>query len=115
MMRYYDKLPDMECLAGDASPVFNVEVETEYDLSECTMYVVLAKATDPTVSLISKECQYSTSEAYPDGLFQAQLTSSETAALSEGMYCIYFSLHTPDDLKQKKLYGNIYIKASARE
>lgn len=113
MMRFYDKLPDMECLTGDSSPVFNIEVETEYDLSECSMYMVLARATDPTSAVVTKQCQFSTDETYSEGVFQVQLSSSDTASLSEGLYSLYFSLHTPDSLKHKKLYGNIYIRASA--
>lgn len=107
MIRYYDKIPDMECLTGDASPVFNIEVETEYDLSSCTLFLVLAKATDPTLALITKECEFY------DNVFRAQLTSTDTASLSEGIYHIFFSLHTPDDLKHKKLYGSIYVRSSA--
>ncbi len=107
MLRFYDKLPDMECLTGDASPVFNIEAETSYDLNECTMYMVLTKDTDPTSAIVTKECEFF------NNIFSVQLSSSDTAGLMEGSYSLYFSLHTPDELKHKKLYGHIYIKASA--
>jgi hypothetical protein len=109
MIKFYDKLPDMECLAGDTSPVFNIEVETTYDLSECTMYMVLCKDTDTTKAVVSKGC------VFDENVFKAQLTSTETAGLSEGSYSLYFSLHTPNELKHKKLYGHIYIRASSSE
>lgn len=109
MMRFYEKLPDMECLTGDSSPVFNITVETSYDLEQCSMYMVLAKDTDLTSAIITKECDFY------NNTFSAQLSSSDTASLSEGSYSLYFSLHTPDDLMHKKLYGRIYIRASARD
>ncbi len=107
MMRFYDKLPDMECLSGDASPVFNIEAETEYELNECVMYMVLVRDTDPTSAVITKECEFY------NNIFSAQLSSSDTAGLAEGSYSLYFSLHTPDDMKHKKLYGHLYVRASA--
>ena len=79
------------------------------------MYMVLTKDTDPTSAVVSKECLFISNDAFPDGLYQTQLTSSETAGLSEGLYSLYFSLHTSDEQKQKKLYGHIYIRASASD
>ena len=107
MTRFYDKLPDMECLSGDASPVFNIEAETEYELSECVMYMVLVRDTDPTSAVITKECEFY------NNIFSAQLSSSDTAGLAEVSDSLYCSLHTPDDMKHKKLYGHLYVRASA--
>lgn len=100
-MRFYNKLPDMECLSGDTLPAFHVKVEGA-ELSKLSMQVILADSRSPNVAVLSKECT-----ATSDG-FTVQLTSEDTSRLTEGTYIIHFRLDE-NGLSMRKLVGELYV------
>ena len=99
-MNFYDKLPDMECLSGDTLPAFHVQVDE--NVSGATMQIILARKETPDVAVVIKDCTAET------GGFVVQLTNAETKDLLEGTYVMLFEL-SQDDLKLKKLVGNLYV------
>lgn len=101
-MKFYDKLPDMECLSGDTLPVFHVKVE-DTDLTGCTMQFILADSGSPGTAVLSKAC---TSET--DG-FAVQLTSEDTSSLTEGTYFMHFCLTDANGYNFRKLAGLLYV------
>ena len=107
MITFYDKLPDMECLAGDTLPTFTVEVEAD-SLSDCTMQIIVAKSSDITSAVICKECEP------VSGGFAVTLTSEDTQELSEGAYMIHFRLIGADGFSRRKLAGDLYIVGAAK-
>ncbi|MBR2284560.1 MAG: hypothetical protein IJ874_09140 [Ruminococcus sp.] len=107
MVTFYDKLPDMECLAGDTLPTFVVSVEAD-SLEGCRMQFIAARSNDPTNAVICKEC-----EAVDEG-FAVILTSEDTEKLTEGMYKIHFRLIGADNLSRRKLSGVLYVVSAAK-
>lgn len=100
-MNFYTKLPDMECLSGDTLPTFHIQV-TGGVLASATMKIILARKQTPDIAAVTKDC---TAEI---GGFVVQLTNAETKDLLEGTYVMLFEL-SQDDLKLKKLVGNLYV------
>lgn len=105
MMKFYNKIPDMEFLSGDTLPAFHVQVEGS-DVAGSTMECIVCRSTAPTVAVITKAC---TPES---GGFMVQLTSEDTAPLIEGSYQIHFRLMN-NGLSLRKLKGNIYVHSVA--
>jgi hypothetical protein len=91
----------MECLSGDTLSTFHVQVTGE-NTSGATMNVIIAKKQSPDVAVVTKAC---TPE---EGGFVVQLTSDETTDLLEGTYVMIFEM-LKDDLRFKKLIGNLYV------
>lgn len=100
-MKFYNKLPDMECLSGDTLPAFHVQVEGD-DSSNCTMELILANCHSPNIAVLTKEC---TAE---QGGFVVQLTSDDTSMLTEDTYFIHFRL-IKNGQSLRKLAGEIYV------
>lgn len=107
MMKFYDKLPDMECLSGDTLGTFKVAPRSG-DFSGCRMQVIIVRYDSPEFSVICKEC---TSDS---GGFSVQLTSEDTAKLREGMHFIHFRLVDSQGLSYRKLAGRIYVHDTAK-
>ncbi len=108
-MYFYEKMQDMECLAGDTLPVFDVEVEVgEGSLTGGTMNIIVAKSDAPQIPLINKAC-----EATEDG-FSVQLDSYDTAGLMEGTYDMHFRFTASDGNSYRKLFGTLYVHTTAQ-
>ena len=107
MIRFYHKLPDMECLAGDTLPAFVVRIEGD-EASNGTMKMILSRSDQPDTPVIIKECVYKA-----DG-FKVQLTNDDTSALSEHIYIICFVYRSDEGTEFRKAAGKIYIHASAQ-
>ena len=106
MLRFYDKMPDMECISGYTLPAFTVEVEAD-SLENCRMQLIASSFTDPSSAVFTKECT-----AVKNG-FAVTLTSSDTA-LSEGTYLLHFRFIGADGLSRRKLAGKLYIVSAAK-
>ena len=105
-MRFYEKLPDMECIIGDTLPEFNISVDGETSLSGCTMQLIVADSKAPETAVICKECTAVT------GGFKVILTSEETALLSgETVYFMHFRL-IKNGLSYRKLRGCLTTKSA---
>ena len=105
-MRFYEKLPDMECIAGDTLPTFTVEVEAD-SLDNCRMQIILTRSDNTTEAVLCKECES------VSGGFAVTLTSNDTL-LSEGMYSLHFRFIGADGLSRRKLAGQLYVVSAAR-
>ena len=105
-MKFYNKIPDMECLAGDTFPVFNVKIDAD-DLSGCSMQIIVALSNDPNNAVICKEC------TVIEGGFSVQLTSDDTAGLISDMYDIHFRLIDSEGQSYRKLAGKLWVTAAA--
>lgn len=106
-MKFYNKLPDMECLSGDTLPAFHVKVGGA-DLSGCTMQLILAHRHSPNTAALVKDC---TAEA---GGFAVQLTSEDTEKLTEDTYLLHFRLTAPNGIDLRKLAGELYVHSVPR-
>lgn len=106
-MKFYNKLPDMECIAGDTLPTFTISVSSEDELTGCSMQVILARCTSPDISAICKDC------TLVDESFRVQLTSDDTGTLSEGAYDIHFRFIGANGLSYRKLIGKLYVHSAA--
>lgn len=100
-MRFFNKLPDMECLSGDTLPAFHVQVEGT-DMSGCSMELILANSHSPDIAALTKKC---TAEK---GGFVVQLTSEDTSPLIEDTYIMHFRL-IKNGLSLRKLAGELYV------
>ncbi len=98
VLRFYDHLPDMECLSGDTLPVFTVSVDT--DVTGCSMQLILANTDGEQV--VCKDC------AQVGGGFSVQLTSTDTARMS-GVYQLQFCLKDAGGLCYRKLAGTLTV------
>ncbi len=106
MMRFYDKLPDMECLSGDTLGIFRIDPETG-SFSGCRMQIIVARLDSPDYSEICKECDFE------DGGFSVQLTSEDTEKLREGTHFVHFRLVDSSGLSYRKLAGRLYVHKAA--
>lgn len=107
-MYFYDRLDEMECLAGDTLPCFVVGVETAEGetLDGCTMQLLLAPWDEPERAAVSKTCT-----ATEDGKgFAVTLTSTDTAGLA-GVFRLHFCLTNAAGLHQRKLAGVLTVRA----
>ncbi len=109
-MYFYEKMQDMECLAGDTLPIFNVEVEVGSgdSIEGCSMYLILARAETPQIAVINKECT-----ATENG-FSVQLDSNDTIELIEGTYDMHFNLISTGGSSYRKLLGQLYVHTAAK-
>lgn len=106
--KFYDDLPDMECISGDTLPNFIVHVTANESIEGCTMQLVLSTTRDPFTAVITKEC-----EPIDDG-FKVNLDSADTGALPEGKYYLHFVLIDTSGLTHKKLCGTLYVRAAPK-
>lgn len=108
--RFYDELPNMEFIAGDTLPVFNIRVIVEDGTSTegSSMQLMVARANNPTEAIISKEC------TAKDDLFTVRLTGDDTIKLTEGAYNIYLVFKDTEDLEYKKIFCRLYVKSAPR-
>ena len=103
-MKFYKKLPDMECIVGDTLPEFNVFIEGETSLSGCTMQLILADSKTPETAVICKEC------TAISGGFKVILTSEDTTNLTGGtVYFMHFRF-IKNGLSYRKLLGCLTAK-----
>ncbi len=107
MMKFYDKLPDMECLSGDTLGTFRIKPKSG-DFSGCRMQMIIAHHDTPDFSAICKEC------AFGEGGFSVQLTSEDTEKLCEGTHFVHFRLIDSSGLSYRKLAGCLYVHQAAR-
>lgn len=105
MIVFYDKMPDMECLAGDTLPTFTVSVDAD-SLSGSSMQLIIADENNPTKAVVCKEC------TAVDGEFCVTLDSSDTD-LPDKVYDIHFRFIGADGLSRRKLSGKLYVRAAA--
>lgn len=105
-MKFYDNIPDMECLAGDTLPTFNISVDAD-SISGCSMQVIVARSNNPNTAVLCKDCTST------DGGFEVQLTSDDTSGLISDMYDIHFRLIDADGKSYRKLYGKLWVTAAA--
>ena len=105
---FYDKIPDMEFLAGDTLDTFVIETDTDV-LSEATMYLIISAGSNPVEAIVSKQCSQTAATT-----FEVQLTSADTEILSEGEYNLDFVLQFSSGNSYKKLHGKVYVHSSVR-
>ena len=107
MMRFYDKLPDMECLSGDTLRTFIISPKSG-SFSGCSMQLIVARQNSKLSAIICKKC---TPES---GVFKVQLTSEDTSKLTEGTHIIHFRLVDSSGLSHRKLVGQLYVHQAAK-
>lgn len=107
-VRFYDKLPTMECLQGDTLEVFQIYVSGIDSLEGCSMQVLLEDQKFLGVDKVIKDCILSDS-----GCFEVQLTSSETAKLY-GIYNLHFRMKDAEGLNYRKLAGTLIVKRAVQ-
>ena len=103
---FYERIPDMVCLAGDTLPTFVVTVDLDEGetLDGCSMQLIVNDYQDHSTAVLCRDCT-----ALPDGTgFAYTLTSSDTAGLS-GVFELHFRLIDADGLSQRKLYGILTV------
>lgn len=100
MVKFYDELPAMACLAGDTLPVFTIAVDS--DVTGCTMVMQLEEQRIPGSICMTKPC------ALSDGVFTVQLTSTDTANL-QGAYNLHFVMTDTGGLVYRKLTGVLTV------
>lgn len=111
MIDFYDKLPDMRCIAGDTLPTFVVSVDAD-SLTGCRMQLIAAKSSDPTMAVLCKECELTAIDS--EECFAVTLTSEDTGSLSEGIYLLHFRMIGANGLDYRKLYGQLYVSSAAK-
>lgn len=107
---FYDKIPDMECLAGDTLPSFTVAVETEDgNLSGCSMQLILASWDKKDAAVLCKDCV-----PLSDGSgFHVTLTSADTGGLS-GTFAMHFCMMDAGQSRYRKLSGVLVVRPAAQ-
>jgi len=105
-MVFYDDFGEMECLAGDTLPTFEIGVELEEGetLTGYSMQLILADWGQKDTAVLCKTCTPMTED---DG-FTCTLTSADTAALS-GVFQMHFRMVDEDGLSQRKLAGALTV------
>ncbi len=101
MVRFYDKMPDMECLAGDTLPSFIIEVDAD-NLNGCRMQLLIASYDEPEQVILSKD------GSQTDNGFIFTLTSEDTKNLS-GLFRMHFRFVGSDGLSRRKLSGVLRV------
>lgn len=107
MERFYDRIPNLECLSGDTLDVFNVHVNDFGDLTGCTMQVLLEDQKAIGNAAFVKTCDP------VEGGFQVQLTSTDTEKLN-GVYNMHFCMKDAESRSYRKLAGILYIRRTAQ-
>lgn len=98
---FYNKIPEMECLAGDTLDTMEITVEGVENLTDPTMKVVISKRGQENKILVNKSCT-----ATEDG-FAVVIDSDDTESLN-GAYWIDFIL-TADGFSYKRLRGCLIV------
>lgn len=106
-MKYFDSLPDMECLSGDTLPEFHISPKTG-NFDGCGMELILSKEKSPATAVVCKKC---TSDV--DG-FKVQLTSYDTENLIAGDYMLHFRMVDVKGLSHRKLVGRLHVIKAAK-
>ena len=101
MVKFYDEIPDMECLAGDTLASFIIGVEAD-ELTNCSMQMLIAAYDEPEHAVISQN-----GIASENG-FVFTLTSNDTQNLT-GVYRMHFRLIGADGLSRRKLSGMLHV------
>ena len=104
-IQFYQKLPEMECLAGDTLPEFLIRTSLD-DVSGCTMQLIIEDQKTPGAVALSKNCSLS------DEVFHVQLTSEDTAGLL-GVYRLHLCMTDSGGLKYRKLAGTLIVRQTA--
>lgn len=99
-MKFYNEMPDMECLQGDTLDVMEIIVSNLSDYTSPAMHVQIETAAGSTVA-VRKSCTATNTG------FAVTLTSEDTENLC-GMYYIDFIL-TSGGLYYKKLRGMLIV------
>lgn len=107
MIKFYDKLPDMECLSGDTLGTFRIS-PLSGNFSGCRMQIIVVRHDAPEFSAICKEC------TFENGGFSVQLTSEDTSKLREGTHFVHFRLIDGGGLSHRKLAGRMYVHCAAQ-
>ena len=107
-VRFYDKLPTMECLQGDTLDVFQIYVNEFGSLEGCSMKILLEDQKLLGTAKLTKDCILSDTDC-----FEVQLTSSDTAKLY-GIYNLHFCLTDVKGLKYRKLAGMLIVKRTVQ-
>lgn len=106
-MVFYDDFGEMECLAGDTLPAFEVGVELEEGetLTGYGMQLILAEWGSKDTQVLCKACT-----AMQDGSgFYCTLTSTDTAGLA-GVFQMHFRLFDGNGQSQRKLAGVLTVR-----
>ncbi len=112
-MKFFDEAGELECLAGDTLPTFEIEIETDTaacDLSKCSMQMILSDLETPGTSVLTKTCTALSSKTG----FEVTLTSKDTRALS-GTFLLHFRLIDENGLSYRKLMGVLTVKPCPQE
>ena len=105
-VKFYQTLPEMECLRGDTLRAFKIRTSQE-DPTGSTMKMIIEMQGSPGAVVKEKECQL-------DGtVFRVQITSEDTSEL-EGIYRIHFCLTDTNGLKYRKLAGTLNVKPTSQ-
>ena len=108
-MKFYQELQMMECLQGDTSPEFSVEVENADD---CTMDLILENIENIGVPVLQKRCAKVASEDVI--IFSVRLTSEDTKQLS-GLYRMHFHMTDENNLEYAKIVGKLNVRRIAQK
>lgn len=100
-LKFYNEIPEMECLAGDTLDTMKIEVDDLASLTNPTMKVQISKRGVENSILVNKACT-----AVSDG-FEVTIDSDDTANLT-GAYWMDFII-TADELHYKKLRGLLVV------
>jgi len=101
MIKFYDKIPDMECLEGDTLSSFIISAEAD-ELTNCRMQCIIAAWDEPETAVLTKECT-----ATDDG-FAVILTSEDTQGLA-GLFHMHFRFIGANNLSYRKLSGVLNV------
>ncbi len=101
MIKFYDKIPDMECLQGDTLPSFIISAEAD-ELTDCRMQCIIAAWDEPEKAVFTKECT-----ATDDGF--AVILNSEDIENLKGLFHMHFRFIGANGLSYRKLSGTLHI------
>lgn len=109
-MKFFNRIPTMECLAGDTLPTFTIPVTDDhgdpFDISGWFMTVVIADVKNPETAVVTKQC------TPIDGVFTVQLTNEDTQELN-GTYMIHFGMANTSNEIYRKLAGILKVHPAA--
>ncbi len=107
IIRFYDRMPTMECLQGDTLDEFEISVDDFDSLDGCTMQLILEDQKLLGTAKKTKDCTLS------DGCFKVQLTSADTSGL-HGVYNMHFRMKDTNGLSHRKLAGILIVKRTVQ-
>lgn len=104
--KFYNNLPDMECLQGDTLDEFRIQIK-DFDASNCSMQLIIEKEYYPEDAVKVKNCTF-------DGeRFKVQLTSEDTKTMG-GIYQQHFKLKDTEGKVHLDLYGKLIVRRTAQ-